>query len=352
MKDLNNELISIVVPVYNAEKYLKRCLESIINQTYKSIEIICVNDGSTDNSLKILREYESIDSRIIVIDKTNQGVSKARNEALKQSKGAYITFVDSDDWIELDMIETLYNTLIEKNVDVVRGNYINNYNCECGVKNKGLNGLENQLLYTNEIDFSKIVISKFLNGKLPCYIVLLMIKRDCIFEKNLKFKEDICLMEDTIFYIELLNNVNSIYFLDKPLYHYYLNVNSCTNSNIFYIRNIDNLVKVNNYLTDIIKKSKFKVEVDIIESNIARIILDHFYRIYKSFDEKQKDAKELIEQLLEKEEMHDLLSRAKLSNVKFYIRVTRNLLLKKSYKKLFFIYNLRNYFSIIKHKIK
>lgn len=105
---MDNIKISVVIPVYNVEKYLKQCLESVINQTLSEIEIICINDGSTDNSLQILGEYAEKDDRIKVISKRNGGISSARNMGMKYVKGDYIGFVDSDDWIELDMYEKLY----------------------------------------------------------------------------------------------------------------------------------------------------------------------------------------------------------------------------------------------------
>ena len=96
-----NKLISVIVPVYNAEKYLKECVESLINQTYINLEIILINDGSTDNSIQICNEYADYDSRIIVVDKLNEGVSKTRNLGIEIAKGDFITFVDSDDYITI-----------------------------------------------------------------------------------------------------------------------------------------------------------------------------------------------------------------------------------------------------------
>ena len=101
--------LSIIVPVYNVEKYLPKCLESLTNQTLKDIEIICVNDGSMDNSLAILKEFASKDSRIRIIDNQHQGVAKTRNTGIEQSTGEYIGFVDSDDYIDIDFFEKLYN---------------------------------------------------------------------------------------------------------------------------------------------------------------------------------------------------------------------------------------------------
>lgn len=103
----SNSVISIIIPVYNASKYIEKCLESIINQTYQSIEIIVINDGSKDNSLEILNEYASKDNRIKVIDKENGGVSSARNLGIDKATGKYIMFIDSDDYIEKDMLEVM-----------------------------------------------------------------------------------------------------------------------------------------------------------------------------------------------------------------------------------------------------
>ena len=102
--------VSIIVPVYNVEKYLKRCLDSITNQTLKELEIICINDGSTDNSLKILKQYAHKDKRISIINKQNEGLSVARNTGMEAASGEYIGFVDSDDWIDLDFYKKLYTT--------------------------------------------------------------------------------------------------------------------------------------------------------------------------------------------------------------------------------------------------
>lgn len=100
--------VTIIIPVYNVEKYLEKCLNSVICQTLKDIEIICVNDGSTDNSQQILKEYAQKDERIKIVDKKNGGLSSARNAGLDAATGEYCYFLDSDDWIELNTLEKLY----------------------------------------------------------------------------------------------------------------------------------------------------------------------------------------------------------------------------------------------------
>ncbi len=117
------EKITVIVPVYNVENYLNKCLDSLINQTYKNLEIIVINDGSTDNSGKICQEYAQKDNRIIYIEKENGGQSEARNMGLDRMTGSYVTFVDSDDWVELDYVEILYKKITEYQADIAVGNY-------------------------------------------------------------------------------------------------------------------------------------------------------------------------------------------------------------------------------------
>ncbi len=115
---MKKPVISVIVPVYNVEKYLSKCLDSILAQTFSNIEIICVNDGSTDNSRKILAEYEKKDSRIKIVDKKNGGLSSARNAGMRVAQGEFFGFIDSDDWITPDMFEKLYDSMITLNTDI------------------------------------------------------------------------------------------------------------------------------------------------------------------------------------------------------------------------------------------
>lgn len=122
--------VSIIVPVYNTEAYLERCLKSLVNQTLKDIEIICIDDGSKDNSVAILKKYSQLDKRIKIIEQENLGVSVARNNGLKLATGEYIGFVDSNDWIDLDFYEKLYNAAKKYDADI----------SACGIKRLHING--------------------------------------------------------------------------------------------------------------------------------------------------------------------------------------------------------------------
>ena len=121
------EKISIIVPVYNTSPYLEKCLDSLVNQTYKNIEIICVNDGSTDNSAEILHRYSEIYSNVIAIDQENQGVSAARNNALDKADGDYLMFVDSDDWVDQRICEKLLTAIRVNNAECAMCSYVKEY---------------------------------------------------------------------------------------------------------------------------------------------------------------------------------------------------------------------------------
>lgn len=115
--------VSILVPIFNVEKYLRQCLESLVNQTLKDIEIICINDGSTDSSPAIIDEFAKNDPRIVILTKTNSGYGDSMNQGLKKATGEYIGIVESDDWVDIDMFENLYDIAVKNNVDVVKSNF-------------------------------------------------------------------------------------------------------------------------------------------------------------------------------------------------------------------------------------
>ena len=155
-----NEKITVIVPVYNVEHYLDKCLDSLINQTYKNLEIIVINDGSTDNSGIICQEYAQKDNRIIYIEKENGGLSDARNVGLDKMTGSYVTFIDSDDWVESDYVEVLYNKLIEYQADIAIGNYYS-YNEDEAMYYFNINGESYyEKLYDNISIFENLYDSK------------------------------------------------------------------------------------------------------------------------------------------------------------------------------------------------
>ena len=220
-------LISVIIPMYNNEKFINRCLNSIVNQTLKNIEIICVNDGSTDNTLKILREYQLNDNRIKIIDKSNGGVSEARNIGMRRAQGDYITFVDADDWLELNAFEKMYKFATKNNSDIIRSLYFNNNS-----KNDKIN------FYSSDMKkFEKDLIL----GRISGYVWVLLIKKD-IFKENIDFDNDIAFKEDTIFYLKLLKHGYKIDMLNEYTYHYYENFDSASRNRNDYIKFLKNII--------------------------------------------------------------------------------------------------------------
>lgn len=212
--------LSIIVPVYNVEKYLPKCLESLTNQTLKDIEIICVNDGSMDNSLAILKEFASKDSRIRIIDNQHQGVAKTRNTGIEQSTGEYIGFVDSDDYIDIDFFEQLYNSATKSNSDIAiasilkHKNFFNIYNAKYTKEETAITIQDKIKLCEDKKHFffyawNKIYHSGFIK------------------ENNIKFSEG-QIYEDVMFAIKALYYSNKIISVYGTKYHYIEHENSLT----------------------------------------------------------------------------------------------------------------------------
>lgn len=218
--------ISVIVPVYNVEKFIRRCLDSIINQTLKDLEIILVDDGSTDNSGVICDEYAKLDNRITVIHKENGGLSSARNIGLDFAKGDWIAFVDSDDYIDYKMYEVLYKNAEKNNCDisVCYFEYINQKGISLYNANKklGINGIydENEFLS---------FLYKNSETNLICVCVWNKLYKKEIF-RELRFKEIIHEDEEILNRIYL--NKHFIYVTELPLYKYVQNSNSIVNKPI------------------------------------------------------------------------------------------------------------------------
>lgn len=205
--------VSIIIPVYNSELYLEKCLDSLINQTLKDIEIICIDDGSKDDSLKILNKYANKDSRIKILKQKHKKQGAARNLGIQFATGNYIGFVDSDDWVELNMFEKLYKKAIESESDIVMCNFkAYNENAEFNeVKNFPPQIKYNQLYKNDEI--LDIIYQIFVGP------VCKLIKKSVIDEKNIYFPENIY-FEDFVFYTHLMLEIQSCIFIEEPLYNY------------------------------------------------------------------------------------------------------------------------------------
>ena len=266
---MEKDLVSIIVPIYNVEKYLRRCVDSIINQTYKNIEIILIDDGSPDNCNIICDEYTKIDKRIKVVHKKNGGLASARNAGLDIAKGEYICFVDSDDWIEKNMIESLYKEIKRSNMDIVRGNtYERN------------NHPKKEWIVNNVA-----VLDNVLNGNISAYVWLFIIRKNILDE--VRFDETLVIFEDTYFLLNLLMHTDKIAFLDEKLYHYEMNNEGLTLSSKNARNKIIGLIEYKEKAKELLKENNLytKEREVLINTVIANFII---YYIYKLCSEKEE----------------------------------------------------------------
>ena len=217
-------LVSVIIPIYNTEKFLPLCISSVLNQTLTDIEILLVNDGSTDGSGKICDEYACKDQRIQVIHTLNQGVSHARNQGLETAKGEYIAFMDSDDWIETDMIATLYQLIRTNEAGLATCGYI----------------IENEdgrpIYHINEVKSGKLTqweaIRSLFNDRYYKYKGNLWDKlyhKKIIDKHHLKFNEHIYYNEDRLFIFQYLSHCQSAAYTTSPYYHYVTRKSSAMN---------------------------------------------------------------------------------------------------------------------------
>lgn len=223
-----SNLISVIIPIYNVEKYLEKCIKSVINQTYTNIEIILVNDGSTDKCACICEKYKKIDSRIVIINKENGGLSDARNVGIDVSKGEYLAFIDSDDYVSEDYLEYLYKIICENKVDISVCDFCEVYENENLVNKEEENNIKifndaeaiEIMLYQREFDHSAW-------GKLY---------RKYLFD-NLRFPKG-RLFEDIAIMYELINKVNKVGFGSKKNYYYLIRKDSIMNKE-FNVKKMD-----------------------------------------------------------------------------------------------------------------
>lgn len=220
-------LISIIIPVYNVEKYLADCLDSLVNQTMSDIEIICVNDGSKDNSLAILEDYAKREKRIVLLNQPNSGVSVARNNALKQVRGEYYMFVDSDDWIDANACEVAYNCAIKENADCLMFSY---------VKEFGSHSIVNHLFEKKYIVWNADEVKKNFHRRLfgpigkelakpqdmdiivtPC---MQLFRTDKYSRIPFIDIHEVGTFEDGLYQMEVYNDCERFVYIDRPFYHY------------------------------------------------------------------------------------------------------------------------------------
>lgn len=236
--------LSIIIPVYNSEKYIKRCLDSILNQSFSDFEVICLNDGSTDKSLDILKKYEKKDKRIRVFSHDNQGIARTRNKGIKLAKGEYVMFIDNDDYIDFDYLEKYYNSV--KGYDIVIGGYRRITETKKVIESRN----------SKETEWGKFIIVA------PWAKIF---KRNLIVKNNIEFLP-YGIGEDIFFYIQCLDKTNKIKSIDYIGYNWFYNTQSVSNTDHKGLNDDIDII----FLINSIKKK-------ITDNNIDKITLEYFY---------------------------------------------------------------------------
>ena len=258
----NMEKISVIIPIYNVEQYLEKCIQSVLNQSYSNIEVLLINDGSTDKCPQICDELAKKDSRIRVIHKKNGGVSDARNVGINQAKGLYLTFVDPDDLIAIDMIELLHGTLLSNQCDI----------SACGILRFNENEQPSNDLNQNVVRAmtSDDAINDMLyQNKIVIAILGKLYRKDLL--KSVKFSKDITIAEDADFNYRIFSQATSIVVNSSQKYYYLQRKGSAIHSS-FSTKRMDGLVVMKNILKDAAKHRQ-----PVVESAKSRLFIEAIY---------------------------------------------------------------------------
>lgn len=256
------KLISVIIPVYQAEKWLDKCITSIRNQSYNNLEIICINDGSTDLSQEILERHAKEDKRVIVKYKENGGESSARNVGIRLAKGDFLTFVDNDDFLDNQMYFDMIEISKKHDVDIVATGW---YNHVDGVSEeiKNLDSVKNGVLNQEEFLFYLYKRDRYRSF---AYMWNKIYKKEVFINKDgsrLEFDEDIVIGGDVIMLGRLVLNAKSFYFLDKAYYHYLQRLDSGCHSK--------NITKRKDWIISYVKLIEF-MELDNINTEIIDLL--------------------------------------------------------------------------------
>lgn len=213
--------VSVIVPIYNAGSKLEKCIKSIINQSFSDIEIILVNDGSTDSSLEICKKYQALDNRIVIVDKVNEGSILTRRIGVQKADSEYVMFVDADDWIDFETVKILYQECINYSADITVCNLYNVLGNGRLIKkkNKSKYFKQNKLYVEDDIK-NQLVVAYLWGHPFPPSLVAKLYKKDLLLESGKYLKRIKFLGEDLYYNLEMLLKAKRVRVIDKPLYYY------------------------------------------------------------------------------------------------------------------------------------
>lgn len=327
-----NNKVSIIVPIYNQKDiFIKKCISSLICQTYQNIEIILIDDGSEEVYRNLYKEIAKKDKRIKLYLKNNTGVSDSRNYGINKSTGNYITFVDSDDWLQKNAIEIMVKELIKNKVDIIRTTYYIADDKNSKIRPYNINtGLYNKILIKEKL------IPSLITGVENNFVPLLLIKKEILIEN--KFDKDIGMLEDECFFIRLLLSINRIYLLDVPTYYYYQNNSSKTKSSVYYKKNINDVIEANKKLQKLLRENKLDNLIDNLNQAHSLILLRYLSLVYTEL----KETTDFLKMVLEQINNNKILANVKKFKVAKHLKIQLWLLKNKYYKLLLIIFKIKN----------
>ena len=323
--------VSVVVPVYNVEKYIHKCLDSLVNQTLEDIEIILIDDESPDNCGKICDEYAKNDKRIKVIHKKNGGVSSARNDGIKNATSDWVMFADSDDWCEETMCEIAYENAIKNDADVAIFNNYRNYEDYEKINEIGLKGkIFDKYEEIEKLQMS-ILYDRFMNqidSKLEQYTDIgspwsKIFRKDFLEKNNIEFNLKVKgVFDDALFCMETMEKANKVFFKNEPIYHYRILNDSLTNAFKSDRIQIYNIIykEIELFMDKAQKKDNFR------EAYYARIIVNlckllKIYYFHPSNSDKLSKRLKELKKLLKSKPYDEAIENIKYSSLRKNLRV-------------------------------
>ncbi|MDO5292492.1 MAG: glycosyltransferase [bacterium] len=260
---MKENLVSVIIPIYNAASYLEKCIESVIQQTYEKLQIILINDGSTDNSLEICNKFRKKDIRIEVISTENEGVSAARNKGLASAKGQYLCFMDSDDYIETNMIERLYKRYVNTSVQL----------SICGFYEIiGYTKIQRTIGRVQQLDKEHAIEQLLEEESYRGYLWNKMFDVEIIKKHKICFDSSIKVWEDVLFVAEYLMYCNKIVYDPQPLYYYCFNGNSASHKSNE-VESAFHVILAQEYIDTIIPK-EFQKAHQILAMRVLKSAMD------------------------------------------------------------------------------
>ena len=280
---MQDTLITIVIPCYNCEKTVGKCIDSVVKQTYRNLQIIAINDGSTDNTLEVLKARADNDDRITVINQSNSGVSATRNLGIEEAKGEYISFIDADDYVEKEFIEKLFTEIIGNDAELSLCQY------STGIIN------QNQALLANQINSKGKLIYEMMLPRLDiaAFVWNRLFRIDVLKKYGIRYNETVYACEDTLFNYQYMKRITRFAVCREHLYHYVINENSAMFGNDFNQKKLTANIAFDIMLADCNKEERKAIEIATMWFNL---ILKR--QIYKKKAAIEKFEMETINKML------------------------------------------------------